>query len=164
MRSLSKSWHILIVPGLFAALWWLLSGGVLSSWLIGVPVVLAASWSLQRLRSTRADSISITGLIRFVPLFLWESLRGGVDVAMRTLAPHMRIRPGLVVYSTRLQSATARVFFINCVSLLPGTLAADFNGNQLTIHMLDVSIDPEDELRRLEHAVLTIYPHSNSAN
>ena len=161
MRPRSNALQMLIVPGLLAALWWLLSGGALSSWLIGVPVVLAASWSLQRLRSAHAGSISMTGLLRFLPLFLWESLRGGIDVVMRTLVPRMRIRPGLVVYSTRLQSEAARVFFINSVSLLPGTLAADFNGNQLTIHMLDDSIDPEDELRRLEQAVLRIYPCSN---
>jgi len=152
---------MLVVPGLVAGFWWLLSGGGLTSWLIGVPVVLAASWSLQRLRSADAGSISMSGLLRFIPLFLWGSLRGGIDVGMRTLAPRMRIRPGIIVYRTLLQSIAARVFFMNSVSLLPGTLVADFNHDQLTVHMLDDSIDPEDELRRMEQAVLRIYPESN---
>jgi multicomponent Na+:H+ antiporter subunit E len=141
-----------------ALLWWLLTNGDLSSWLIGVPVVLAAGWSLQHLRATGGQSFSIYGLIRFIPFFIGESLRGGIDVARRTLAPRLRIRPGFVIYPTLLQGNNARVFFVNSVSLLPGTLAADFNDDQLTIHMLDESIDPEDELRRLEHAVSRIYP------
>ncbi len=150
---------MLVLAVLLALLWWLLTNGDPSSWLIGIPVVLAASWSLQHLRATSRQSFSINGLIRFIPYFIWESLRGGIDVARRTLAPRLQIRPGFVIYPTLLQGNNARVFFINCVSLLPGTLAADFNDDQLTIHMLDDSIDPEDELRRLEHAVSRIYPH-----
>ncbi len=152
---------MLVIMALLAGLWWLLTNGAPASWLIGVPVVLAAGWSLQHLHSANTRSLSISGLIGFLPLFLWESLRGGIDVARRTLAPRLRIHPGFVIYPTRLQSDAARVFFINCVSLLPGTLAADFNDDQLTIHMLDDRIDPEDELRRLEQAVLRIYPHPN---
>lgn len=161
MRTWSERRHILMTVALLAGLWWLLTDGAQASWLIGVPVVLAAAWSLQRLRSDSKLSFSIIGLICFLPLFLRESLRGGIDVATRTLAPQMRVRPGFVTYTIRLQCDAARMFFINCVSLLPGTLAADFNDNQLTIHMLDERIDPEDELRRLEQAVLRIYPQSN---
>lgn len=150
---------VLAVP--LAMLWWLLTNGNPTSWLIGVPVVLAASWSLQHLRATSRRSFSINGLIRFIPFFIWESLRGGIDVARRTLAPRLQIRPGFVTYPTLLQGNSARVFFINSVSLLPGTLAADFNADQLTIHVLDNSIDPEEELRRLEHAVSRIYPQPN---
>jgi len=161
MQSRTEIRQMLVVSGLLAGLWWLLSGGVLSSWLIGAPAVLVASWSVQRLRSASVGTISITGLIRFIPLFFLESLRGGIDVSRRTLARRMRIRPGFIVYPIQLQCASARVFFVNCVSLLPGTLAADFNSNQLTLHMLDDSIDPTDELRRLELAVQRIYPNSN---
>lgn len=152
---------MLMAMALLAGLWWLLTDGALASWLIGVPVVLAAAWSLQRLRSDSKLSFSIIGLIYFLPQFLWESLRGGIDVATRILSPQMRVRPGFVTYPVLLQCDAARMFFINCVSLLPGTLAADFNDNLLTIHMLDERIDPEDELRRLEQAVLRIYPKSN---
>ena len=152
---------LLVITALLASLWWLLTGGAQSSWLVGVPVVLLASWSLYRLRPASADPFSVPGFIRFIPMFLRESLRGGIDVARRTLAPSLRIHPGFIIYPTRLERDAARVFFINCVSLLPGTLAADFNEDQLTIHLLDDGINPVDELRRLEDAVSRIYPQPN---
>ncbi|MBT8126593.1 MAG: Na+/H+ antiporter subunit E [Gammaproteobacteria bacterium] len=152
---------LLVITALMACLWWLLTGGALSSWLVGVPVVVLASWTLYRLRPDSADPFSVIGLIRFIPFFLLESLRGGIDVARRTLAPSLRIHPGFIIFPTRLERDAARVFFINCVSLLPGTLAADFNEDQLNIHLLDNGINPEDELRRLEDAVSRIYPQPN---
>jgi multicomponent Na+:H+ antiporter subunit E len=142
----------------FASLWWLLSGGAPGSWLIGVPVVLAAGWAARRLRMGESWTISATGVLRFLPLFLWESLRGGIDVARRTLAPRLRVQPGFTLYRVGLQQDSARVFFANCVCLLPGTLAADLQGDQLRVHVLDASHDPQLELARLEHAVALIYP------
>lgn len=153
------TWFRRYVPPtlVFAALWWLLSDGEHGSWLIGVPAVLAASWSAQALNPAHRWTISAWGLVRFFPFFLWESLIGGLDVARRTLAPKLRVQPGFTIYRTSLQQHGARVFFANCVCLLPGTLAADLKGDQINIHMLVTEFDPQAELRRLESAVALIY-------
>ena len=151
---------MLATVGLLACLWWLLSGGTTSSWVIGIPAVLLSGWWLQRLRPAVNGTLSVSGLLVFTPFFIWQSLRGGLDVARRTLMPRMRIQPGLAVYATRLQHPPARVFFVNCVSLLPGTLAADINGDELTVHMLDNRADPARELEHLEHAISRIFPGS----
>jgi hypothetical protein len=37
--------------------------------------------------------------------------------------------------------------------LLPGTLAADFDGDHVDLHMLDSRVDPKPELLRLEQAI-----------
>jgi multicomponent Na+:H+ antiporter subunit E len=141
----------------FALLWWLLSGGAPGSWLIGIPAVLAAGWAARRLDISGRRTISASGVLRFLPLFLWESLRGGIDVARRILAPQLRVQPGFTLYRTNLQQPSARVFFANCVCLLPGTLAADLECDRLRVHMLDVGLDPHAELQRLERAVALIY-------
>jgi multicomponent Na+:H+ antiporter subunit E len=47
---------------------------------------------------------------------------------------------------------------MNCVSLLPGTLAADLQGNQLRVHVLDDRIDTEAGLIQLEEYILSIFP------
>jgi multicomponent Na+:H+ antiporter subunit E len=152
------NWHTPLTLAALAGLWWLLSDGDPASWIIGLPAVAAAGWSAHRLRSGGASTISASGLLRFLPFFLWESLRGGIDVALRTLAPRMRIHPGFTVYRTRLRRRDARVLFANCVSLLPGTLAADVDGDRLDVHLLDAGSDPAEELRRLELAVARVYP------
>lgn len=140
-----------------ASLWWLLSGGDPGSWLIGIPAVLAAGWAARRLRMGERWTISASGVLRFLPLFLWESLRGGIDVARRTLAPRLRVQPGFILYRTGLQRPGARVFFANCVCLLPGTLAADLQDDRIRVHMLDAAFDPQVELKRLERAVALVY-------
>jgi len=145
-----------------AGLWWLLTDNTPGSWLIGVPVVLAASWSARCLGSDERNTISYAGVLRFVPVFVWESLRGGIDVAWRTLAPRMRIQPGYTRYRTLLPQTNARVLFANCVCLLPGTLAADLHGDLLEVHMLDRGVDPGADLRRLETAVARIYRQEQS--
>ena len=160
MRSWSQRRQMLATAGLLACLWWLLSGGAPSSWVIGIPAVLLGGWWLQRLRPAGSSALSISGLLVFVPFFIWQSLRGGLDVARRTLVPRMRIHPGLAVYAIRLQHPPARVFFVNCVSLLPGTLAAEITGDELTVHLLDDRADPAGELEHLEHAVSRIFPGS----
>ena len=121
--------------------------------------MLVAAWVLIRLRAWHSEPVSVTGLLRFVPFFIWESLRGGIDVALRTLAPTMRIAPDFAVYRTALQQHEARVLLANCVSLLPGTLTADLQGDRLHVHLLDARVDPHGELRRLERAVGWVYPH-----
>ncbi|MGD2074990.1 MAG: Na+/H+ antiporter subunit E [Gammaproteobacteria bacterium] len=151
--------HLAVRLGLLAGLWWLLTDGDTASWVVGLPAVAAALWAARRLRAPGAGALSVPSLLRLVPLFLWESLRGGVDVAQRTLSPRLRVRPGLAVYRIGLQREDARVFFTNCVSLLPGTLAADLDGDRLDLHLLDSGSDPEAELRRLEQAVARVYPH-----
>lgn len=157
---MSERWKTLLTPAALVGLWWLLSDGETTSWLVGLPVVAAASWSVSRLGAPAAGRISPAGLLLFSVYFLWESVRGGVDVARRTLAPRLRIRPGFTVYRTELTRRDARVLFANCVSLLPGTLAADLRGDRLDVHLLDTGSDTTHQLRRLERAVTRLYPNA----
>jgi len=143
-----------------ASLWWLLAGSDPASWVIGVPAVLAAGWSAARLGSSGESSLSVAGLMRFLPFFLWESLRGGTDVMLRTLAPRVRIAPGIAEYRTTLRSEDARIFFTNCLCLLPGTLAVDLCADRIDLHVLDAREDPGPELRRLEQAVARAFSES----
>jgi len=140
-----------------AALWWIIAGGVPGSWGIGVPAVLAGAWAVARLGTGAKVRLSMAGWLRFLPFFLWESLRGGVDVARRTLGRRVRVNPGFLRYQTRLVDPAARVFLTNCVSLVPGTLAAELEGAWLTVHALSTETDSEAELRRLERAVARLF-------
>jgi multicomponent Na+:H+ antiporter subunit E len=153
---MNPSFSAVPVLASLAGVWWLLTDGAAESWLIGIPATLAAAWSYRR-PEQREGSLSWVGAARFLPFFLWESLRGGVDVAQRTLAPRMRISPGFAVYRCRLQKSGALVLFANCVSLLPGTLTADLEGDRLRLHLLDSGADVNRELDRLERAVARIY-------
>jgi len=147
---------------IFALIWVALAGPDPDSWVIGVPAILAATWVSLALSDRKQPdrnrrALSILGLLRFLPFFLWESLRGGVDVAARVLTPRPRVDPGTRSYRMRLQSAAARLVFVDSISLLPGTLSADLQGDLVTIHALDVGDDIERGLQRLERQVAGLF-------
>ena len=146
-----------------ALIWWVITDGALSSWILGVPVLAMAVWASLRLNASSDAQISLSGLLRFLPFFLWESLRGGVDVARRTLAPALHVEPDFIRYRSRLPSQAARAFFANCVSLLPGTLVADIKDEWLEVHVLNSDSDAEGDLRRLEQVVARVFPASEGA-
>lgn len=150
--------------GLFSALWAVLAGGSPASWIIGAPTVLSATWASLRLhpdtgRDGRAG-MRLLGLVRFTPFFLLQSIRGGLDVALRVLRPRLRIHPGFQSYRPRLGDPLARVVFLDTISLLPGTLSADMRDGLIHIHALDARDDLEPGLARLEAVVAALFGES----
>ncbi len=140
---------------LFTLIWLILVDGEVGSWLIGVPVVLFATFASVRLLP--GFSISVSGMVRFVPFFLWQSLRGGTDVAMRVLSPKLSIAPAMLSYRWRLPPGLSRVFMANVVSLLPGTLSAELEDDLLNVHVLDETADFDAEMILLEERVAQMF-------
>jgi multicomponent Na+:H+ antiporter subunit E len=143
----------------FAFLWWILAGGSPASWLLGLPVVLAAAILSVAVSPASSWRISVRGLALFLPYFVWRSMVGSVDVAWRALHPGLPISPALARFPLRLDAhSPARVFFADVVSLLPGTLSADLQGGTLLVHVLSATV-PEaiEELRRLEARAAAVF-------
>jgi multicomponent Na+:H+ antiporter subunit E len=153
----SKASGVLIRMTLLASLWWIIVQGRADAWLIGLPAVVLATMASVDLSGHRLPRGSLVGLIGFVALFLRESVSGGVDVARRTLTPKLNIHPGFTRYRVHLNDPLGRVLLINCISLLPGTLAADYDGDHVDLHMLDSRVDPKLELLRLEQAIAGLF-------
>ena len=153
MRAAGQLWF---AAGLVAA-WLLLTRGDAASFVIALPAIAAALYAAQRLCPARGATISLAGLLRFIPFFLAESLRGGWNVALATLSPRMRIEPAVMDYSIELEDERSLLLFANCVSLLPGTLAADLQDDRLEVHVLNVNSDNATELARLERAVARMF-------
>lgn len=153
-RRLSVARLILRVLG-FVALWAILSGG--EGWGVGVPVIFIATAASSLV--TPANRWSLAGLARFLPYFVWNSLRGGVDVAARALNPALPIDPAVVRYEMRLVSAEARVLMADTVTLLPGTLSADLQGNVLFVHVLNASGFSMGTLDTLQQRVADLFRH-----
>jgi multicomponent Na+:H+ antiporter subunit E len=143
--------------GLFTAIWLALAGADGSSWIIGIPAIVLATLAALRLAGPRSNGPRLLGMLRFVPYFLIESIRGGIDVASRVMRPRLRIAPGISTYDLRLTGVNARVFFLDSVSLLPGTLSADLRGARLYVHALDINDDIDAALRRLEAQIADLF-------
>lgn len=80
----------------FALLWWIFTEGTMDSWLADIPVVMLAT--LVSMALLPPFPWSLTGIVRFLPFFIWHSLRSGADVAWRTFHPNVPINPDLIDY------------------------------------------------------------------
>ncbi len=152
----NRTWSSIIVPlGLYTLLWWILSNGSVESLLVGIPCILIATVvSILLIPST---NIVWLEFIKFLPYFFLRSLLGGVDVAWRALHPALPIVPETIIYTSKLPPGLARVFMANTISLLPGTLSAELDGEEITVHVLDSKNDFLSEIRAVEHRLKRVF-------
>ena len=135
---------LIVVFALWMLLFWSVDG-----WVIGV----GAFFSL--IVGTLLGDIYPDGLpkalnprrwffaIIYLPYFLFWCLRANVDVALRVIHPDVPIRPGIVKVRTTLQNEMAKTFLANSITLTPGTLTVDIDGQDLYIHWINIhTTDP----------------------
>jgi len=82
----------------------------------------------------------------YLPYFLYYCIRANFDVAARVIHPDVPIRPGIVKVRTTLTSEMAKTFLANSITLTPGTLTVDLDGQDLYVHW--INIDTEDARKR----------------
>ena len=140
---------------LFTLIWWILTDGAMNSWLVGAPVVLLST--IASIMLLPPFSWSLTGIIRFIPFFLWRSLCAATDVARRALHPRLPIAPGLYYYRWRLPPGLPQIFMTNIVSLLPGTLSTELGHKYLCVHVIDHTGAFSSELSIIEEYVARLF-------
>ncbi|RRQ21752.1 Na+/H+ antiporter subunit E [Thiohalobacter thiocyanaticus] len=139
----------------FALTWWLITEGAAASWMIGAPAVVLATLISARLLPPQR--LAWAGLAPFAGFFLRHSLLGAVDVAQRAFRPARPLDPAVIDYPLQLQPGLPRVFMLNVVSLLPGTLSADLEADCLRVHVLDAGQDNPAQLAHLEARVAGLF-------
>lgn len=118
-----------------AASWWILAEGHPSIG-YGIAVVAAARLAIAVVSPRDAPRWCLRGLPRFVAVFVSGSVRGGLDVARRALAPRMPIAPRILTYTVRLPEGAARNLFLGVLTLMPGSLGVDAAGASVGVHVL----------------------------
>lgn len=145
------------VTFLFLALaWFVIAEGrpdVLWGGLVAVPL----AWLLRRrLQSPTAHAgLRMARLPGFLGYFLGRSLLAGVAVAGLALQRRPALRPVLLRWPLRLPPG-ARELFLSTVSLLPGTLSAQLEGDVLLVHALDAG-GAEASLAEAEQRVALLF-------
>ena len=79
----------------------------------------------------------------YVPYFLYYCVKANIDVALRVIHPDVPISPGIVKVRTVLTSPMAKTFLANSITLTPGTLTMDIDGQDLYVHCITVGQDNE---------------------
>jgi multicomponent Na+:H+ antiporter subunit E len=135
---------------------WVVADANPAVWPVALVALPAALLVALRLRPAPLPRLRPVAALAFVPFFFTQSVRGGIDVALRALSRRPRLDPTLYRYAMRLRSPAAQVALADALSLLPGTLCADVQGDELIIHALDRSAG-ERPIRVLETRIAAIF-------
>jgi multicomponent Na+:H+ antiporter subunit E len=74
----------------------------------------------------------------YIPYLFKEIVKANVDVALRVIKPVIPLEPGIVAVKTKLKSKLGRMILANSITLTPGTLTVDIEGDTLHIHCIDL--------------------------
>ncbi len=167
-RAHRNSRHVLFRSAIwravgFFAFWLIIAGPDPANLPAGLLAAGLAVWVSLRLMPPSAEQLSVSKLPRFVIHFLRQAISAGIDVALRALAPRLRIRPGFVLYHPQLPPGLKRDAFCTETSLLPGTLPAGAaEDGSLIIHCLDISQPVAEQLAVEETLFMQLFKDGRS--
>jgi multicomponent Na+:H+ antiporter subunit E len=143
----------------FAAclLTWVLLTGTLAvdELMLGVVVslvgALAAGQRLALLNGLKLTPLAPLHLLRYLGYFFRQLALSNLDVARRVISPALPVHPELVEVRTGLTSDLGRMLLANSITLTPGTLTVEAEGDRLLIHWIDST--PGSDLESATRAI-----------
>ena len=98
---------------LFSSLWWVLAEASADGWGLGALAVVASTltslWLLPPPSPNHKPRLVASALPAFIAFFLWNSIRGGLQVARLALRPRLDFAPMMLELSLALPPGAARL-------------------------------------------------------
>ncbi len=79
-------------------------------------------------------------ILAYILILIWEIIKANVDTIHLALSIRNEIDPVVVRFRTDLKSKAAKVALANSITLTPGTITVDLEGDELIIHALDAEL------------------------
>jgi multicomponent Na+:H+ antiporter subunit E len=152
---MKQLWYRIVLFFVLALLWILLVnpltvqelivGGAIALLVVLLPLPGSSVYGEIKLGIKR-----IAYLFAYLFVFIWAVIKSNFDVAYRVISPKLPINPGLVRIKTKLKSKIGRTVLANSITLTPGTITVDLQGDELLIHWIDVKTeDPEEATKQI---------------
>ncbi len=141
MTKANKTMHFLSMLIILASLWLLLSGHYTTILLaLGFTSVLLVLYISIRMELFDYDQpVLLVQIICVIPYWIWlikEIVLSNIDVLKRILNPALPINPQLVDFKSSQQCNFSRVNYANSITLTPGTIAINIEGEYIAVHAL----------------------------
>lgn len=75
-------------------------------------------------------------LITYVPWLFWQIVISSVQIAYVVMHPKLPIAPCMLSFQVKLPHALARLTLANSITLTPGTVTVDVQGDEFLVHAL----------------------------
>ncbi len=124
-------------------LWIILNGRlsvevlVLGVLISGIICLFASKCMGYSFKKERGVLKCVPGFIRYCFLLLFEIIKANLDVMHLILSPRLEPEPQLIKVHIPLKTVLGRVVLANSITLTPGTITVDLEGDEYTIHCLD---------------------------
>lgn len=101
-----------------------------------VVITVVLCWRLKIIDREGAPYVRLFGLVMYWPWLVWEVIKANWVVIKACLRADLDIAPALVKVKTVCKSDLAKVTFANSITLTPGTITVDIDGDKLLVHGL----------------------------
>ncbi len=129
--------------GIFVAIvaFWMGNSGHYKPLMLGfaalsVVLTLVLSARLKIIDREGAPYVRLVGFLTYYPWLFWEIVKSNVVVIKACLRADLDINPALVKVKTTCKTDLAKVTFANSITLTPGTVTVEIDGDKLLVHGL----------------------------
>ncbi len=96
-------------------------------------------------------------VILYLPWLFYKIVESSVHLSKLILHPSLPIEPHLISVDSKLRHHAAVVLFGNSITLTPGTITAEVDGNKLIVHAMD-KVSGEDILgKEMESKIAEVF-------
>lgn len=122
-------------------LFWLALSGHYTTLLttLGVLSTLLCLWIAARMGAIDHEGVPIQlalGAITYLPWLVWEVVKAAWAVMRLIIDPKLPISPTMTVVRASQTTSTGINVYANSITLTPGTITTNVDGNLLTIHAI----------------------------
>lgn len=122
-------------------IFWLLMSGIYTPLLIGLGVVSVALTMIIVHRMNIIDQEThpthiLLNLPRFIVYLFIDLVNSSITVVKLVWQVNTPISPTFSTYKIKLKTDVAKVIYANAITVTPGTIAIDLDGDEITVHAL----------------------------
>ncbi len=145
MKKVISTFLVLLV------IWILLTGFNWMEIVLGAAVCLVLALIISKFVNYSFGFGILLWILKFIfiyiPIFIYKLVIANLDMAYRVLSPKLPINPGVVKVPTKLKSDFGKFVLANTITLTPGTLSLDVEGDHVLVHWVNVKGDTIKEHR-----------------
>jgi len=106
-------------------------------------------WIAQRAGKPLGYFTKVRQILGFGAFFLWEMVKANFQVTFYVLAPHRKMRPGVIAVPLDVRTDTEITLLANLITLTPGTLSLDVSVDRRVMYIHSMTLgDQTDKFRR----------------
>jgi len=152
----------------FLFLFWLILTGSFHPLDLSVGLLLSVAlggWAMRLFREAGAPLMSpgqALALLLFLGTLVRMIVAAATQVARLVLDPRLPVHPVTITHRTRLTQEVSRVALANSLTLTPGTLTVDVEGDLLHVHCLEARFANLLESGELERRIARVFEGSEA--